>query len=239
MKGVVNQPLYEVVRKLYEEIVAGFVGEDLHSEVFLASFPYSFINEECKERQKRIIVAGLRPEFRQEAQKSIELCYADSAGGDLEFYLSKAVEDFLNYIIPRTAGLVNCDEIFDRYYFQFDSSIYGKSCLVTVFAIIRDLWDHSGVTVLPPGFRVSWLSPAFGRVDVPFTRERAVPFFEIRKAAHPIGRGRDLGKESSYFILQHSAMLPKQRGLITAAYALSDDIVKKFVLAARLQPFQR
>jgi hypothetical protein len=117
-----------------------------------------------------------------------------------------------------------------------DSSIYGKSCLVTVFAIIRDLWDHSGVSILPPGFRLSWLTPA-GRMDAPYTRERGVPFLEIRKAARPIGRGRDLAKESAYYILQHSALLPKKSGLIRAAYALSAEIVNKFVLAARITTY--
>jgi hypothetical protein len=116
MKDLVNQPLYDVITKIRAEIVAGFVGEDLHSEAFLASFPYAFLNEECNERRSQVIAAALRPEFRQEAQKSIDLCYSDSAGGDLEFYLCEAVEDFLNYVLPRTAGIANCDEVFDRYY---------------------------------------------------------------------------------------------------------------------------
>ena len=44
MDGIYNAKLYEVVRGLYEEIVAEFAAElgaeKLHSEEFLSSFPF-------------------------------------------------------------------------------------------------------------------------------------------------------------------------------------------------------
>jgi|GraSoi_2013_40cm_1033754.scaffolds.fasta_scaffold69928_2 hypothetical protein len=49
MDGIYNAKLYEVVRGLYEEIVAEFAAElgaeKLHSEEFLSSFPYSFMHD--------------------------------------------------------------------------------------------------------------------------------------------------------------------------------------------------
>src|ERR1700687_903409 len=120
MDGIYNAKLYEVVRGLYEEIVAEFGAANLHSEEFLSSFPYSFMHD--AKRTGQIANAALLPEFRAEAEKCIEECYADHSGGDVPFYLADAVEDFLNYIIPRSVALPNKGDIFERYYRQFDSS---------------------------------------------------------------------------------------------------------------------
>ena len=234
MNEIFNGKLHEVVKQLYEELIAEFGNQDSHSEEFLSSFPYRFIEDEG-ERHRRIVDAALSPAFHQEAH--IDACYSNSAGGDLEFYLCRAVEDFLNYIIPRTIALSDGAELFERYYRHFDSSIYGKSCLVTVVAIIRDIWDHSGGgSILPPGFRLSWLVNG-PKLTVPYTRGRAVPFFEIRKSARPIGRGRNLTEESGFYVLEYSASLPKKRDILGAAYHLKQDVITKFLLAARIKTF--
>jgi hypothetical protein len=235
MDGIYNTKLYEAVRGQYDEIVAQFSAEvdsaNIQSEEFLSSFPYSFMSDK---RTTQIADAGLLPEFRIEAEKCIEGCYADSSGGDVPFYLANAVEDFLNYIIPRTIALPNGDEIFDRYYRQFDSSIFGKSCLVTILAVIRDCWDHHGGTaVLPPGMRFVWAVRIPAPLSIPYTRERAVPFFEIRKAGHLEGTDAP----NAFNILQYSKMLPKDRNILSAAYSLSYDTVAKFLLAARLKTY--
>jgi len=238
MNRILNHQLHEAVKKLYEELVAEFGAEDFHSEAFLSSFPYSFFDHENHERRQRIVNAALLSQFRQEAQNCIDACYSDSSGGDLEFYISDAVEDFLNYIIPRTVALANGTEIFERHYRHLDSSIYGKSCLVTVFAVIRDLWDHRGASsVLPNGFRLSWMVGGYGPLNIPYARERAVPLFEIKKAARPVGRGRDLSEENAFYILQYSTSLPKDPGLLSAVYSLMHDVFAKFLLAARIKTY--
>jgi hypothetical protein len=239
MDGIFNQRLYGVVRNLYDEVIAEFGSQDFQSEEFLSSFPYGFVAYgDNEERRRRIVDAALLPEFRQEAQNCVDACYSDSSGGDLEFYISLAVEDFLNYIIPRSVGLPNGSEIFDRYYRYFDSSIYGKSCLITIFALIRDLWDHhGGSAVLPTGFRFVWMVRGFGPLSIPYTRERAVPFFEIKKAAHPIGWGRDVTGENAFQVLEYSTSLPKNRGLLPAVYSLMHDVAAKFLLATRIKTY--
>jgi hypothetical protein len=237
MDGIYNQKLYEVVKSLYDEIVSGFVSTDFHSEEFLSSFPYAFMREDT-ERSTRIADAALLPDFKQEAEKCIEGCYANCSGGDVPFYIADAVEDFLNYTIPRTVALPNSGEIFDRYYRQFDSSIYGKSCLVTVLALVQDVWDHhGGSAVLPFGMRFVYLTRGHGPLNIPYTRERTVPFLEIKKSAHPIGRGRDLSGEYAFQVLQYSTPLPKDRDILKAAYSLAYDVVTKFLLATRIKTY--
>jgi hypothetical protein len=228
-----NLGLYEVVRSFYNELLAAFAGEDLHSEKFLSSFPYSFIHER-PERKQRIVETALAPDFKKGAEDAIAAYYSDHGGGDLEFYICDAVEDFLNFVIPRTAGLPEVNVLFDRYYGAFDSSIYGKTCLVTVFAILEDIWDNSGSAVLPSGFRLRYVSSGFGRSDSTYTRERTVPYFEIRKAARPIGRGRDLGGINVYLLLEYTTHIPKDRDAIQAAYTLFHEVARKFVFAARI-----
>jgi hypothetical protein len=85
MDGIHNQQLYEVVKALYDKIIAGFASEsaDFHSKEFLSSFPYWFLHD-ADERSKKI-AAALAPEFRTEAEKCIEACYSHSAGGDVPY----------------------------------------------------------------------------------------------------------------------------------------------------------
>ena len=241
MSSSTNPVLYEVVRKLYDELVVEFGSEDCHSANFLSSFPYSFLNrgfDETDERRKPIVEAALLPQFRTEAEKAIEACYANCSGGDLESYTCDAVEDFLNYIIPRTIALPNAIETFDRFYREFDSSLYTKSCLITVNAVIRDLSDHTGgMTVLPTGFRFMWLAAFPGPMNVPYTRERGVTFLEIRKRGHPIGFGRSLEGDNAFNVLQYVTRLPKRPDILGQAYQLTERIVAHFLLAARIKTY--
>src|ERR1700682_1671021 len=228
MDGIYNAKLYQVVRGLYDEIVAEFSAEfgatNLDSEEFLSSFPYFFMKD--AKRSEQIADAALLPDFRAEAEKCIEGCYADHGGGDVPFYLADAVEDFLNYIIPRSVALPNSGDIFDRYYRQFDSSIYGKTCLVTTVAVIRDCWDnHGGSAVLPTGMRFIWVVRGHGPLSIPYTRERAAPFFEMEKSTHMEG----IGAPNAFNVLQYSKMLPKDHNILSAAYSLSYDTIAKFL----------
>lgn len=81
MNQVHNQKLFEVVSKIYDELIAEWREKDVNSAEFL---------------------------------NSIEACFSNSIGGDLEYYLCRTIEDFLNYIVPRTIGLPSGREIFQR-----------------------------------------------------------------------------------------------------------------------------
>src|ERR1700691_1937332 len=180
-----NPQLYEVVRELYQEKLDGFADKNPNSEEFIASFPFWFFRDDNK-AQERIASSALLPEHRQEAEKAIEGYYSDNHGGTLEFYLANLIEDFLNYVIPRTAGLADGPKNFERFYEQLDACIFGKSCHVTVFAVLENAYDNAGrgANLLPRGFRLGWYSrmPS-AALHQRYARERAMPFYEIQKAA--------------------------------------------------------
>jgi hypothetical protein len=234
-----NPQLCEIVRQLYQEKLDGFADRNPNSEEFVASFPYWFFREDNKV-QERIAQSALVPEHRQEAEKAVEAYCSDHHGGNTEFYLAEIVEDFLNYVIPRTAGLADGPKYFEHWYEQLDACIFGKSCHVTVFAVLENAYDHAarGANLLPRGFRLGWYSrmPS-AALHQRYARERAMPFYEIQKAARPIGRGRDIKDKNAYFVLEYNAMVPKNRESVTAAYRLRDDVGRKFVFALRLIGF--
>jgi len=234
---MINQQLYNVVRELCHEIIAEFEadGTDLSSHTFLSQFSYLFVTRDHPERQQRVLEAALIPEHRQQVEKTIEAAYSDHAGGTFELYLANAVEDFLNYVLPRVVGLPDRDAIFDEMYEQFDRSLYSDECVVTIFAILSNVWDNGGRVVLPPGYSLRYYSNMVNdRAPDRWTRDRSVPYFEISQSAQPVGPGRSIRNESAYFVFSHSTTLPKNKKFLSAAYALRDEMTRKFVFAVRL-----
>lgn len=234
---VINQGLRETVRCLSTQILQDFESEgaDIHSAEFLASFPYAFMKPTGGQRCTEVLAAASSLNHRSEIERAIKAAYTDSAGLTTDGYICKAVEDFLNYVIPRIAGLPDEEDIFAKLYEQFESSILGETALVTVFAVLSNVWDNGGRAILPPGFSLQYVADDVATIpDSRWKRDRSVPYFEISKSAHPIGRGRPIKDESYYFIFKYSTMLPNDGGLIRAAYALSDAIVRKFIFSIRL-----
>ena len=235
--ALINSRLYEVVRQISKEIIETFVvdGKDLNSYEFLSSFPYVFTWFDKSDRHQRVLDAALAPEYKTEVERAIEAGYSDSAGGTFERHVCDAVDDFLNYIIPRSAGLPDADEIFDRYYAQFDASMFDKECVVTTFAVLRNVWDNGLRAVLPPGYCLRYFSKTHGlKPDNGWARERLIPYCEILKQAHPIGLGRPIVADGAYFVFLHSTTLPKNRHLISAAYTLQGEVTRQFIFAVRL-----
>jgi hypothetical protein len=233
---VVNKELRDVVRQLSSEIIENCraEGADLNSFEFLSKFPFKFTDPEDNDSKGRILEAALSPAYGTEVKRAIEAAYSDSKGLTPEGYVCEAVEDFLNYVIPRIAGLPDEEAVFDQLYQQFDDGLLGNSCLVTVIAVLSNVWDGEG-TVLSPGFRLRYVGNNFkDRAENRWSRDRVVPYIEMSKAAHPIGRGRQIAEHPDYFILEYSAALPKDKDLIANAYNLRDEITSKFILAVRL-----
>jgi hypothetical protein len=216
---VINQKLYLVVREICDEIIMGFEAEgiNLNSDAFLSEFSYSFVSYNQSDRKQRIVDAALVPEHKQEAIKGIDASYSNSVGGTLESNISNAVDDFLNYVIPRVAGLPDREAVFDKLYAQFDQSLYGKECVVTIFAVLQNVWDNGGRAVLPPGYWLRYYSKVHGG-EAPnrWTRDRSVPYSEISQSARRIGLGRSIKDESAYFVFSHSTTLPKDQNLMHA-----------------------
>jgi hypothetical protein len=237
---MINEGLYHVVKELCYELIAEFEreGTDVCANGFLSQFSYYFLTHEQTEREKRVLDAALVAAHRAQAEKAVEAAYSDHGGGTFEFYVAYAVQDFLNFILPRIIALPDRDAVFDHYYAQFDQSFYGDTCTVTTFAILSNIWDNGLRAVLPPSFLLRYYTKMPGdRSPDRWTRDRIVPYFEIAGAAHPIGLGRSISEESSYFVFSHSRELPKDKKLIPAAYALRDEITRKFIFAVRLLKF--
>jgi hypothetical protein len=170
-----NDQLYDVVRELCHEIIAGFEadGTDLSNHAFLSQFSYLFLTRDHPERQQRVLEAALTPEHRQKVEKTIEAAYSDHVGGTVEFYVANAVEDFLNYVLPRIVGLPDRDAVFDKLYEQFDRSLFSDECVVTIFAILSNVWDNGGRAVLPPGYSLRYYSKMVNdRAPDRWTRDR-------------------------------------------------------------------
>jgi len=234
---VINQQLYNVVRQLRYEITAEFEAKepDVSSQVFLRSFPYLMLTFENDERMGRVLEAALVPEYRRQAERGIEAAYSDHLGSTFEFYLAHAVEDFLNYVLPRIIGLPDSDTVFDRFYEQFDRSLYSDECVVTIFAILDNVWDNGGRAVLPPGYALRYHDkPATGRAPDRWTRDRSIPYFEISQSAKSIGLGRSIRSAPVYFVFSHSTTLPKNKDLLEKAYTLRDEMTRKFIFSVRL-----
>lgn len=232
-----NEGLRSVVRQLYGEIVDGFrdKGSDFGSPNFLSAFPYSFFSTGDSPERDLILAAALSPAYREEVERSVEAFYSNWSGGTTESYVCHAIQDLLNYLVPRAAGLPDEESIFDELYSQFDESLFGESCLVTTFAILKNVWDHSGSAVLPDGFSLRYVDQGVHHpADRRWLRDRVVPYFEIRKSAHPVAGGRDIREKFAYFLLEHTVVLPKDKGLLRLASALRDETARKFSLAVRL-----
>jgi len=223
--------------ELKDEIIAQFVNDgcDLHSHEFLAGFPYMFLDSKSQDRRTRVLEAAYVPPYESAVEATIKAAFSDSHGLSTKGYLCAAVEDFLNYVIPRIAGLPDADESFDTAYTKFDNSMFGDACLVTVFAILSNVWDNGGVVILPPEYDLRYVSSGIqAKADSRWWRERFVPYAEISKSASPIGMGRRISDEGSYFVLSRSLLLPKDDHLIATTYRLRDETTKEFLLSVRI-----
>jgi hypothetical protein len=232
-----NEGLKDLVRHIYADCVEEFKKDsvDFSSTEFFSQFPFMFIRTGDADLRGRISSAAFSPPHRSVAEQAIQGFYANWSGGNLDHYMCEAINDFLNYVIPRAAGLQDEMKVFDEVYSYFDESLYGDSFLVTTVAILGNVWDNSGRVVLPDGFSLGYVGlPVPSRANSKWLRRRAIPYFEIRKSAHPIGRGRELKGEHSFFVFEHSKLLSKSNDMLGSAARLRDEITRKFIFAVRL-----
>ena len=237
MPDFINQELYSLVRQISKDIIADFEAEKavFHSNEFLSSFPYAFLSHNNSERGDRVVAAALAAPYKEEVERAVEAAFSNWAGGTLERYVCFAVEDFLNYIIPRIAGMSDENAVFDKYYGFFDCSLFGKECIITTIAILENVWDNGLAAVLPPGYSLRYVSkfdctPADNR----WSRDRIVPYFEISRSAHPIGLGKPISGAGSYFVFSHSAKIPKNKNFLQVVSSLRDEVTRKFIFSVRL-----
>ncbi|MGC2745790.1 MAG: hypothetical protein WA672_21685 [Candidatus Angelobacter sp.] len=235
MSDFANPEFHRAVLELYQALLKGFAERGVKFEE-MAQYSYRFLQGDDSEtvvQRGKILSAAFGTGLKAEVEAAVEAYLSDIYGLDLKSSVCHLVDDFLAYVVPRTLALPDGEEYFDRSYRHFESSIFGKSFTVTVFLVLSNIWDHSASAMLPAGFRFHWAAKDTLRDDR-FSRERRVPFFEVKNTAHPIGLGRSISDQGSYFLLEYTTQLPKNKTSVEAAYHLRDDVSRKFVFASRL-----
>src|SRR5690242_12642848 len=134
---MLNDAFYAAVRDLYQHEVTNLSqgSADVCSQRFLERLPYAFIayrednDTECYYAHIReaLLAAAFADEFRDRTERSIKLFFEDHAGGTTESYFLNAVDDFLNYSIPRCIGLPNEAEHFDTLYSRFEADLWSDT----------------------------------------------------------------------------------------------------------------
>jgi hypothetical protein len=141
----------------------------------------------------------------------------------------------MNHAIPRTVGLPDEDARFDRLYGRFESDLLSDTFTLECIALLENVSDHGSAFHQTAGVRFAWAC-THGSIAVSnaFLRDRVVPYLEIKKSAHPIAAGRELGDKNTFFVLEFQEARPKTTNQIQEAYARSEEITKKVSFALRL-----
>ena len=214
---MINEGLYQVVKEICYELIAEFEADsqDVCANSFLSQFSYYFLTHEQPEREKRVLDAALVPAHKAKAEKTVEAAYSDHGGGTFEFYVAHAVQDFLNFILPRIIALPDRDSVFDHYFAQFDKSFYGETCTVTTFAVFSNVGQRAagrtatGVFLLGVTRRCRRIAVRTGGPETALCR-----ISRLRVQPIPSASAVPFAKNRSFFVFSHSRELPKNKGLI-------------------------
>jgi hypothetical protein len=117
-----NAALHRSIKELYDNTVRDFkdAGNDFNSQTFLEKFPhFSYIgmfrhSEEDNRAAEEIVRAAFASEFDTRTDESLKVYFSNTVGSTREDNFCEMVDDFLNYVIPRTAWLPEADRIFDE-----------------------------------------------------------------------------------------------------------------------------
>jgi hypothetical protein len=236
-----NAHLYKAVRAVYEKLISGFEAsrEDVNSLAFLEQFPLVLVRHESGLNsipRQDLIDGAFGSEFQTRTKEALAIFYANTSGGITEDPFFDLIDDFLNFVIPRTAGLTNGLADFDKYYEELDEALYGTEFTVTMFAVLQNISDHHGFLHSVAGSQLQWWISYPGQVviDNKYLRDRTIPFIEFKKGAHTVGSGRELTNENAFFVLSHTEKHQKKPGALSEVQFGLREIVRKFVFASRL-----
>ena len=239
----INPNLYAAVLNAKASIAQQFKAEgaDPNSEAFLKRFPFVFVEEINGESptadpiREGLIKAAFSEQFRSRTQEVIDIFYANWSDGTPEYYFLNLINDFLNYALPRSLGLPDEDTVFDDLYRQFEADLFTDSYTLHVIALLKNAYDHGGHFHPTSGLSFFWAdsNPRFV-FNSSRLRNRAVPFLEIKKSAHPSFGGTDISTSHSFFVLEFEEKRKKKKDALAEAYRRSEEITKKTVLALRL-----
>lgn len=241
---MLNDAFHNTVRDLYQHEVA-ILSEgaaDVTSQPFLAEFPYAFIryrNEEDTDgyyarTREALLTAAFSDEFSERTERAIRLFFEDHSGGSTQSYFFKAVDDFLNFAIPRCIGLPNEIEQFEKLYSRFEEDLWSDTFTLQLLSLIEGVADH-GLNFRPTaGVSFSWPTASPAPATTPYLRENLVTYLELKKSGSPIGGGRSLEAKTNFFLMNFSESVQKTKGAVSIASARSDEITRKVTFLLRV-----
>jgi hypothetical protein len=245
----INPALHAAVRAYYLHCVRAFIakGHDLNSKEFFSDFSYVFIpNEEAEQageedhvdideselQHKTVLLdAAFSIEFEARTRLAVDVVFERHSGGTPQSYFLELVSDFLNFVIPRCAGLEEHaeSERFRKLYEQFEADLYSGSFTVEATAVMRGFTDNTGHFCDRNGVTLVYYMPPTESLAHPHLRDEMVPYLEFRRAS--CERFDDQGP---VLVLICKTRIPMKEGASRAALQISRDMIQKFVLATRL-----
>jgi hypothetical protein len=238
-----NAALHRSIKELYDNAVREFkdADNDFNSQTFLEKFPnFSYIgmfrhSEEDNRAAEEIVRAAFASEFETRTDESLKVYFSNSVGSTREDNFCEMVDDFLNYVIPRTAGLPEADRIFDEQFDAFEQSLYLDSFSFTVCSLLKNTSDHSGSARDTSGVKLTYYSPLPGKavVNVAPLRHRVVSYYEITHAAHLRENGNPPGLPF-LLVMEFTEKVKKDEKAVKRIYERVQEITNKVVFALRL-----
>jgi hypothetical protein len=244
--AAINTDFYAAVldTRAYAMTLLSPENADLNSEAFLSRFPI-FILEELGEEEvreeprltslrERLTTAAFAEQFRLHTEEAINIFCPDYGNDTLPARFFRMIDDFLNYAIPRSAGLPDESAQFNALYAQFENDLFTDSYTITVIAPLENFGDNGGKFRGPvAGLRFAWarLFP-----DCPlnssYFRTRAIRYLDLKNTR--IFGGGEIKDSYDYFLMEFKEFRVKKAGDLAAAYKRAEEITRKVVLTARL-----
>jgi len=232
------------MKELYDSILREFKngGSDFNSQTFLEKFPnFSYIgmfrdSEEDNRAAEQIMRAAFASEFEARTDESLKVYFSNTVGATREDNLCEMVDDFLNYVIPRTAGLPEADRMFDEQYEAFEQSLYLDSFPFTVCSLLKNTSDHSGSARNTSGIKLTYYSPLPPKavINVAPLRHRVISYYEIMEAAHLRQNRNPAELPFSILVMEFTEKVRKDEKAMQRIYERVDEITNKVVFALRL-----
>lgn len=244
-----NPKLYTAVCEARAYALGRFIAQntDLNSVEFVSSFPifilerFDIENEnedpDLASLRERLAEAALSEGFRPRTEQAIAM-FADHTGEALDVLFLRMVDDFVNYALPRTAGLPDESDQFDALYRDFEQDLLSDVFTMRVIAPLGNFSDHSGHFQGPvAGLRFAWADVFLKAIlNSARLRARALAYLEL-KSTTVWGGGR-VKDSHSYFLAHFQEVRTKETGALSAAFERAEEVVRKIVLTARLVAFE-
>ena len=238
-----NAALHRSIKELYDNVVRDFkdAGNDFNSHTFLEKFPnFSYIgmfrhSEEENGAAEQIVRAAFASEFEMRTDEALKVYFSNTVGSTREDNFCEMVDDFLNYVIPRTAGLPEADRSFDEQYDAFEQSLYSDSFPFTVCSLLKNTSDHAGSARDTSGVKLTYYSPLPPKavINVAPLRHRVVSYYEIMEAAH-LRQGGNPPELPFILVMEFTEKVKKNEKTMKRIYERVEEITNKVVFALRL-----